>query len=459
MKKSKQAGRGLKVVLCTIAIMAVVGSMPVDGRTVSSLIPVADTNVHEHAQSSATDGTNWLVAIKSSNEACAQLMSPDGVKIGSLIQTGRSIQAPSSSDELSAPFVAFGGGKYLMVWADESGNDTYGQFISTAGTLIDNAFLVAFDPGPDFVCDVASDGTDFFVTWEIFGDVKGRFVSSGGVPGTQVTIAEAADSDDDCESAAIVYGGGQYLVAWMEGRDGNYYPKCRQVSPSGTLGSTRTLGSKSYYYHAMNVAYGGDRFMVAWSRNASSSADNNLKGRMVRANGTLVGSGELDLVSGALNEMAVGHCLAHDGDYFLLVWTASDFAHGSTDDISYGQYADSDGNMLGSPFAIDSTPDAGGAFDFITGLSAFQGKALTLIPTDAMGSNGDVYAVLIDSQPWSELQMLSSGDMQIEFNGILESNTNLVSGSWTELSPQPATPWSFSPTESNLFFRALRVEE
>ncbi|VGO16684.1 hypothetical protein PDESU_05275 [Pontiella desulfatans] len=442
-----------KVRLAVSVGLFVVSIGQVQGRVVSALIPVADTVVHEFSESTATDGSNWLVAVRGSSgnadEACAQLMSSDGLIIGSLIQTGRLIHTPTDGDlpPFRAPFVAFGGGKYLMVWVDHaSGGKVYGQFISTVGTLVGSAFAISFD-GDKYLPDVASDGTNFFVIWTDWGGTEGRFVSSSGALGSQVEISFANDI------ASVAYGGGQYLVGWMTSSDGNSLPQCRLVSSDGTMGSTLTLGSSSLYYESLNVAYGDGRFMTAWSHTGGNI---DLKGRMVLPNGTLVGP-ELDLVSDALNEMSVGHCLAHDGDYFLLAWVASDFGVG-VDDISYGQYVDSDGNMLGSPFVIDSSPDVAGAMDFITGLSASQGKAMALITTDAFGSGGNVYAVMIDSSAHVQLESIGTGQLQLEYSGILESTTNLTSETWLDVSPQPASPWVISPADIPMFYRTRRIE-
>lgn len=47
-----------------------------------------------------------------------------------------------------------------------------------------------------------------------------------------------------------------------------------------------------------------------------------------------------------------------------------------------------------------------------------------------------------------------SGQLQLEYSGVLESTTNLVSGAWGDVTPQPANPWTFNPVADCMFFRA-----
>ncbi|WP_168432850.1 Lcl C-terminal domain-containing protein [Pontiella sulfatireligans] len=48
-----------------------------------------------------------------------------------------------------------------------------------------------------------------------------------------------------------------------------------------------------------------------------------------------------------------------------------------------------------------------------------------------------------------------AAQVQLEFSGILESSTNLVSGPWSEVAPQPTSPWILSPTDNGMFFRTF----
>ncbi len=60
-------------------------------------------------------------------------------------------------------------------------------------------------------------------------------------------------------------------------------------------------------------------------------------------------------------------------------------------------------------------------------------------------------------EPHIQLNWNVTGQLQLEFVGTLESSTNLESGLWAEISPQPANPWIINPTGSCEFFRACEM--
>ena len=80
-----------------------------------SLFPIATTSGREFAVSAASDGTNYLVGIqgdqKDHADITAQLVSQTGTLVGSRISVPRTG---------GAPFVAFDGNNYLMVWDDDA---------------------------------------------------------------------------------------------------------------------------------------------------------------------------------------------------------------------------------------------------------------------------------------------------------------------------------------------------
>ncbi len=146
---------------------------------------------------------------------------------------------------------------------------------------------------------MASDGANYLVIWAAGDGLRGRRISPVG----QLLGAELVFTAQEVEeAAAVAYGGGQYLVAWVEGTDGAHAAKGRLVSASGVLGDVLLLNQNSSHFHnPISVAYGGGRFMVVWHHNADADADWDLRGRIVLPNGTMVGD-ELILAAGPNDE-------------------------------------------------------------------------------------------------------------------------------------------------------------
>jgi len=195
------------------------------------------------------------------------------------------------------------------------------------------------------------------------------------------------------------------------------------------------------------VAFGEDRFMVVWHHNANEDADWNLRGRMVLPDGTLAGS-ELFLVSEAVDEFAWANNVVFDGEHFLLSWTQADGNPTVTDSVIWGQYWSSSGTAQGTPFIVDNTVRS----KLGVGLSGANGRILTVINTGIMASTANVCARII-TRPFVQITPAGSQGIQVTFNGVLQSSTNLQS--WIDIVPQPASPWLHQPGAGNVFFRAM----
>lgn len=416
---------------------------------ISARYPVADTAQPELALSSAFDGTNFLIGIggdaSSPNVVGAQLISPAGDPVGDLISTGR-----RTAGRIAAPYVAFGASNYLMVWTDaashhpSSSNDVYAQFISPAGTLVGSAFPISSAAGDQDANGVAFDGTNFLVVWTQAGGLRGRLVSpTNQLLGSELVITSAQIRGFG--QVSVAFGGGQYLVAWVEGPNG-LDTKGRLISPAGGMGSILTVSqSTSDGYNPTSVACGADRFMVVWHHVAVGSADWNLRGRMVWPDGTMAGD-ELILEAGPNGERAMGSSVVFDGQYFLVVWAdwVGGFPAGQATVL--GRYWNSDGVPQGAAFTIEGTP----ATQLGVGLSAGSGKVLVVLNTGFSTDAADLCARFI-SRPFTQLTPAGTGSMQVSFNGVLQSSTNLQT--WTDVTPQPTNPWTPPIVEGNLFFR------
>ncbi|HOB98284.1 MAG TPA: hypothetical protein PKM43_05995 [Verrucomicrobiota bacterium] len=427
--------------------------------SVSPAWPVATNAAQpEFALSSAFDGTNFLVGIRGAagnpDLVGAQVLSPTGTRVGSLIDIGRVMDG-----FLDGPRVAMGGANYLMAWTDASsqhrltGNDVYAQFISSAGSLVGSPFVVTKASGDQYARGVAYDGTRFMVIWAAGNGVRGRRVSATGeLLGSEIVFT----TQEVEEPAAVACGGGQCLVVWVEGTDGAHATKGRLLSASGELGPAFVISQNdSYNFNPLTVAYGGGRFMVIWSHNADEDDDWDLRGRMVLPDGTFAG-GEFVLTAEASEEIIWANNLVFDGENFLVVCTDYAGSPASAPGTVFGRYWSQGGVPAGAPFTIE--PAGPGALG--VGLSAADRQVLAVVNRNALDSASDVWARFIQpasAGPFVQILKIAANPeeaskVQVTFEGILQSSADLRT--WADLAPQPASPWIFETGESVLFFRA-----
>ena len=252
----------------------------------------------------AFDGTNYLVVWRQTaalpilgTDIYARLVSAAGVPLGNPFVVVEKIGQDQE------PAVAYGGGMFLVVWTDL--HDIQGRLISPAGQPEGNRLRIS---EPDNVKDqlaVASDGTGFLVVWKdcryyVDNDVYGQFVgldASGSLTliGSNFPVSPIPG---DAFRPAVAYGGGKYLVTWMNDPAENallYDLHGSLVPPLGTPGAPFTIAGgtdlQGSYDVAPSIAFDGTNFLVTYTDNASGSLQ--LKGTRVSPIGAVLDTGFL----------------------------------------------------------------------------------------------------------------------------------------------------------------------
>jgi len=209
--------------------------------------------------------------------------------------------------------MAYGGGKYLVTYTrlivPAYGSASTNRFI--AGRMVDpsgtlgNEFRVSTGYGK--ASDVAFDGNNFFVIWcEDFADaeIRGRFVSPAGVPGTEISINASPAPSDNPNS--VIFGGTNYLVVWNDevgGADTGTWDSFGQlVSTSAALvGGVITLTAEAGPQIATSVAFDGNRYLATWV-DMQNETNWNCFGQFISQNGSLFGD-KLTLSTDPQNQM------------------------------------------------------------------------------------------------------------------------------------------------------------
>lgn len=347
-----------------------------DAVEVKTVYPVAEQGL---TMSCGFDGTHYLTGIENQQTSPptleAQFLSADGTQIGSPLSTGRTGMSTAlafdgtnylmvweddglgtltngsyqiygqfispAGTAVDSPFavstpgvwydgirvMAYGSGKYLVTYTrlinPDNGDESTNRYI--AGCMVDpsgsvdSEFRISTGYGQE--SDVAFDGSNFFVVWcedQYDQDIRGRFVSPSGIPGTEISVNASIAPSDNPKSVA--FDGKNYLVVWNDetgGADTGTWDAFGQfVSTNGTLvGGVITLVDDAGPQMVTGIAFDGFNYLSVWS-DMSTDGDWDLYGQYINASGALVG-GRIPLMNCGGNQLGgVGYANAQ---YIVLV--------------------------------------------------------------------------------------------------------------------------------------------
>ena len=232
------------------------------------------------------------------------------------------------------PAAAFNGSNHLVVSnlcaADCS--TIFGQRVTPVGTALDgtSGFDITAKGSTVYAPAVASDGDGWLVAWAVYygGLQAARISAAGAVFGPfalrpPLTPAPA--------NPAIAFGGGVYLVAWVEGSD----VLAIRVMPDGTVidGAPIPISTAAGDKTMGGVAFDGSRFLVVWGdpRRGDTAVNGpvlDVYAARVAPDGTLV-DGPPDtggiIVNAFSGVSKVDPAVTFDGSRFVITWWIDGF--------------------------------------------------------------------------------------------------------------------------------------
>ena len=229
------------------------------------------------------------------------------------------------------PSVAFNGTNFLVVWdrqeVDQFGNrprKVYGRRVSTDGNLVDAQFYVMDGLTPD----VAALGNTFLsVAIRPVGS-QNRYVESVRVTGAGVVLGPATLVLTNFNFVPRVAAlGDQWLVVWeyhSRHDDITSWIRGAFVDPTGAAApsfevaiSDSPFGINVNYDDTPHLAVSGNEALIVWADNDTNQ--NNIKGRRIQADGTLLGSNFGSVISDAPGGQFMP-AVAWDGTQYLATW-------------------------------------------------------------------------------------------------------------------------------------------
>jgi N-acetylneuraminic acid mutarotase/phosphoribosylformylglycinamidine (FGAM) synthase PurS component len=270
------------------------------------------------------DGTNYLV-VWMDDRSCGFNIYGARVSMGGVVLDPGGIAISTAVDDQYYPSVGFDGTNYLVVWGDyrsESYSDIYGTRVSKAGAVLDPAGIAISTAANDQQCPkIAFDGTNYLVVWQDNRsgnwDIYGTRVSAGGgvLDPSGIAISTAANNQ---QYPKIAFDGTNYLVVWGDDRSGSsldiYGTRVSMggsvLDPSGIAIST---GAQEEFRPA--IAFGGTNYLVVWIDYRNGFA---LYGSRVSVGGVVLDTVGIWISPGASEpgDADVGF----DGTNYLVVW-------------------------------------------------------------------------------------------------------------------------------------------
>jgi MYXO-CTERM domain-containing protein len=269
--------------------------------------------------------------------ATGTVLDPSGVNI------------TNSAATQSSPQIAFGGSTFLVTWLDSrtGSNNIYGARVATTGLVTDaTGIAVTNTTTSKDPASLVYGGTDFMVTWADSGsNVLGARIGTNGAL-TDTTSLSLSVTPSSKTNASIAVSGGAYLVSWQQYNGTSYDAYGAKVSTAGSvavadikLGAASATGNDESSF----VAFNGTTFLAGWSTrntNVNTSIVYNIKGARVSTAGVALDATPLPLVESGNSQTTPA--VASNGTSHFVVW--EDDRNGNYD--IYGTRVDATGTVL-----------------------------------------------------------------------------------------------------------------
>ncbi|MFB0509359.1 MAG: hypothetical protein ACETVX_02585, partial [bacterium] len=243
----------------------------------------------------------------------------------------------ASGQAQSYPAIASNGTNFLVVWVDHRSSfndDIYGAMVSAQGMLLDSAgILISVAPNNQQSPAIAFDGTNFLVVWvdsrNGWYDIYGTRISQSGevLDPSGIPISIQADMQ---QYPSLAFDGTNYLVVWQDTRGGSTYDIYgARVSTSGTVLDPSGILISAADDNQQNPEVGFDQnnWLIVWQDRRYGS-DYDIFGTRVSSSGSILDTNGITIFQGTGDQR---YPAVSSGDTIsLVVW----------DDLSSGYYSD-----------------------------------------------------------------------------------------------------------------------
>ena len=307
------------------------------GTLVGSTISIDRTGGLPHV---AFDGVNYLLVWEDdanypNDEIYGQFISQSGTLKGYPFP----INQDASDDELYG--LAFDGSNYLVVWKNllDGGNEAIcGQMVSQTGILVGSNILISGESLNQNWAATAFDGANYLIVWSdgtrlstgLAEDIYGQFVTTaGGLVGQKFLIDQNDYPSDNFIS--IGFDGARYLVLFQDRINGEYDIYCRSVSTSGSIGDRIAISDTTGNQKFPSIAFDGNNYLITMSDDMGGTSIT-AKGRFYNVELNPLGDW-FTLFEASGSKIPFASSVIFDGSKYLVVATTAII---SGDDVADG---------------------------------------------------------------------------------------------------------------------------
>lgn len=364
-----------------------------------SIIIDSDPAINELSPVVSSDGTNWIVTWEdgwSDGRLDATRISPSGTVLD---PAGVSVVIANFPDQPFNPGITFAGDEYLFVW--QGNNRIRGQRVSTTLQPIGSVFEIGAGNFPR----VATDGTDFLVTWKLAASVlEGRVTHVGQVlDGTGIDVSASHGGDPRPQAA---WDGTQWFITWVATSGTAYASRVAangsvtdpggiavaasarvsaiapqqgggvklawgsyllnglgstdvfggSMSASGAVGQASGLSVSAPQQLRPDIAANGTGYLTVFMSNVSG--ETRIKGQRLDSTGNAIDAEPFLIMGGS--RMLDRPRVAWNGSIYLVVWEDNSVSRGFAPGAIFGKRISATGQVLDpSPVEImgGNTPD------------------------------------------------------------------------------------------------------
>ena len=191
-----------------------------------------------------------------------------------------------------APSLVWTGSEYGIAWIDDRGgnDEIFFARVAADGELLGEPTRVTDSPGEGRDPSLVWTGEEYAIAW--VDDQEGNFevyfarLSAGGE-----LAADPLQVTDDPEfsgSPALMWTGSELVIAWNDGRDGNFEIYLARLAPDGSkIGGDLRFTNDDEFSATPSIAWTGDELAIAWSD--ARDGNNEIYFARADATGTRIG--------------------------------------------------------------------------------------------------------------------------------------------------------------------------
>ncbi len=379
----------------------------------------------------AFDGTNYLVVWSDYRLTGSDILGALVSSEGNVLPPGEfTIAGGPGSQEYSA--VAWDGHNYLVVWADGRPFVTpliHGARVTPAGAVLGRFPISGMSVSSIAYPALAFNGTNFLVAWDKDLNNNGNILVNRVTPAGAVldgTGLVVADTDQVERNPDVGTDGTNFFVAWQM----DSTPFGARVSPAGAVldPGGLVLDLSPGYAWGPSVAFDGSAYMVAWAEQQFGD----LAGSRVTPAGVVLDPHGFSISAGATLEN--NPTLSWDGGVFEIVWGDSPDNSGAFD-LRGARLTGDPVNLDPGGFGVATAS----AWEF--GADAFPGPAgrtaVTYIQSPGINGPRQVMLRFLDRGPVPSTGTAQTSDWFAFLHGTVNPNT-LQTNVWFEWGLTPA---------------------